>query len=333
MTKPARTFTVDLGWEILLRDLGVAPRDVLRAARLPEDLFAGGAPSLDRDGYFRLWQALQDVTGDPQMPLKLGQTLSVDAFSPPLFAAFCSPDLTTALTRLAQYKPLIGPLSLHLAHGADGVTARFDGIDGLPLPASLAAMELVFLTQLARSALRDRVVPVAVTLVQPPDDPAPFAAYFGVAVAPGPTNSVTFDPTTAFRPFLSANAAMFEVFDPALRGRLADLGPAPEMREKLRACLMEMLPAGDVSMAGAARRLAMSQRTLQRRLKDEGTSFQAELNTLRADLATHYLTRSRVSPGEISFLLGYDDPNSFFRAFQGWTGTTPARVRAGGRPA
>lgn len=333
MTRTARTFTIDLGWDILLRDLGVAPRDVLRAAGLPEDLFAGGAPGLDRDGYFRLWHALEDVTGDPQMPLRLAQALSVEAFSPPLFAAFCSPDLTTALTRLARYKPLIGPLRLHLGHGADGVTARFDGIDGQPLPASLAAMELAFLTRLARSALRDRVVPLAVTLVSPPDDPAPFAAFFGVAVVPGPTNSVTFDPTTASRPFLSANAAMFEVFEPALRARLADLGPAPEMRARLRACLMEMLPAGDVSMASAARRLAVSQRTLQRRLRDEETSFQNELNTLRADLATHYLTRSRVSPGEISFLLGYDDPNSFFRAFQGWTGTTPAQMRAGARQA
>ena len=84
-------------------------------------------------------------------------------------------------------------------------------------------------------------------------------------------------------------------------------------------------------MAGTAARLAVSQRTLQRRLQEEGSSFQHELNALREDLARHYLTNPRYSSAEIAFLLGYDDPNSFIRAFHGWTGSTPDRVRAESR--
>ncbi|MEM7443942.1 MAG: helix-turn-helix transcriptional regulator, partial [Pseudomonadota bacterium] len=76
-----------------------------------------------------------------------------------------------------------------------------------------------------------------------------------------------------------------------------------------------------------AGRLAISARTLQRRLSEEGTSFQQELNGIREELARHYLTNSHYSSAEISFLLGYDDPNSFIRAFHAWTGQTPERAR------
>jgi AraC-like DNA-binding protein len=81
----------------------------------------------------------------------------------------------------------------------------------------------------------------------------------------------------------------------------------------------------------SAARLGVSNRTVQRRLKEEGMTFQWVLNRTREDLATHYLKTSRMSGAEISFLLGFEDPNSFSRAFQAWTGNTPEHVRAAAR--
>ena len=81
-------------------------------------------------------------------------------------------------------------------------------------------------------------------------------------------------------------------------------------------------------MSAVARELAMSTRTLQRRLKDEGTTFQDILGDTRESLARHYLSASDMPTSEISFLLGYDDPRSFYRAFNTWTGTTPQALRA-----
>jgi AraC-like DNA-binding protein len=71
----------------------------------------------------------------------------------------------------------------------------------------------------------------------------------------------------------------------------------------------------------------MSKRSLQRRLKDEGLTFQAILDDTRADLAMTYLRDQNLSAEEISYLLAYRDPNSFYRAFQDWTGMTPAQAR------
>jgi AraC-like DNA-binding protein len=100
------------------------------------------------------------------------------------------------------------------------------------------------------------------------------------------------------------------------------------MHERVRTCAMEILASGECSIDEVARRLGVSARSLQRKLSAEGTSFQKELNLLREDLACHYLTRTHHSAPEVAFLLGYQDTNSFYRAFNGWTGQTPEQVRA-----
>ncbi|MDX6260657.1 MAG: hypothetical protein QOH84_2345, partial [Kribbellaceae bacterium] len=73
--------------------------------------------------------------------------------------------------------------------------------------------------------------------------------------------------------------------------------------------------------------LAISTRTLQRRLQLESTAFQTILRTTRESLARHYLTNSTMTAAEIAYLLGYDDATSFYRAFHDWTGQTPEAVR------
>jgi AraC-like DNA-binding protein len=99
--------------------------------------------------------------------------------------------------------------------------------------------------------------------------------------------------------------------------------------DRVRSALLEMLPAGMSSIDAVAQRLAMSKRSLQRHLGDEGVSFQDVLNNVRQELAQHYLTNSTVSPGEISWLLGFQESNSFIRAFRSWTGKTPGAYRMG----
>ena len=85
-------------------------------------------------------------------------------------------------------------------------------------------------------------------------------------------------------------------------------------------------------MSDVARALAMSTRTLQRRLQAEGTSYQAALSTTRESLAHHYLHNEAMSAGQISFLLGYENPSSFYRAFHSWTGQTPETARTTSQP-
>jgi AraC-like DNA-binding protein len=329
MANMTKKFTLEVGWRGILEALGLNAQDLLRHADLPRDLFTRARPELTEDEHFRLWESAAALLDDPLFPLKLGQSISAESFSPPLFAAFCSPDLSTAVERLARYKPLIGPMVLHRSDDRDGLSVGCGHTGGRPLPPSVAGMELVFLVHMARLATRHRVVPLRVEFANLPDGPEHYSDFFGVPVEAGPANKLTFSPEDAKRPFLSVNDGMFSIFEPVLAARLEDLEREASFRDRVRACLVEALPGGRGSMADIARKLAVSTRTMQRRLAEEGSSFQEELNELRAELARHYLTRSDYSSAEISFLLGYNDPNSFIRAVHAWTGQTPQMIRGG----
>ena len=99
------------------------------------------------------------------------------------------------------------------------------------------------------------------------------------------------------------------------------------MKERVRSALQEMLPAGQSSIEEIANRLAISKRSLQRRLSEELSSYQEVLNATRRELAHYYLSRSSAALVEIAYLLGFQDGNSFIRAFRGWTGETPREYR------
>ena len=121
---------------------------------------------------------------------------------------------------------------------------------------------------------------------------------------------------------------MWTFFEPELRRRLSELDETATMTQRVHGALLELLPGGGASVGAVAKKLAVSPRTLQRRLQQEGQSFREVVNGTREQLARHYLKSSTISGAEISYLLGFEDPNSFFRAFQGWTGETPEQARA-----
>lgn len=330
----AGTFAIWPGWLLLMHDAGVNGANVLRRAQLPGDLFARASTRLDSETYFKLWAAIEAEAGRGQepVPLQLARRMSSDWFEPELFVALCSDNMNGALARLAKYKRLAGPMALHIERTERRTSATLEFLDrALPPPPVLMAFKLVFLVQLARLATRSTMHPVRVGWPQPPQS-APearaYADYFGVTVEKAPVPTVVFTAEDAQCPFLTANNGMWSFFEPALRQRLADLDGHATTVDRVRSALLEALPAGELSMQAVCRKLGVSTRTLQRRLKEEGSSFQQTLDSLRNALAHHYLQNSLMSGAEIAFLLGFEDPNSFIRAFHGWTGSTPHTVRS-----
>ena len=321
-----RRFVLDFAWPALLAALDLRASDLLRRAGLPEGLLNTPRPTLNADDFAALWDAMTASIATPTPGLYLGQAFEAESFSPPLLAAFCSPDLKIATERLSRFKPLVGPLILESHDMAAGLELTFDAEPGVFLPREYIAAELVFLVHLARLATKTDMRPIAVEMRAPPDH-EDYAAFFGRDIRKGPFNRVVFSATDARRPFLSANPALFKVFESDLQSRLDEMDQGASTTERLRAVLTEVLPAGQADVGVSAKRLGMSSRTLQRRLGSEGTSFQEELKSIRETLARDYLSQKAVTNAEIAYLLGYEDPNSFFRAFHEWTGTTPDRLR------
>jgi AraC-like DNA-binding protein len=320
-------FTLDPSIRALLRDLGIPAGRVLRRAELPAGLLSGTPVDLPPDQFFRFWEALAAESDNPNLGVAIGQAISVEMFSPPLFAALCSPNLEVAARRIASYKPLIGPMGVDITTERTALTVRYRWPAGMTPPQLLATTELLFWVALTRIATRHHVQPVRVTARQLPPDPDGVAAYCGVPFRAGASESITFAAEDAARPFLTESEPMWRLFAPELRRRLTDLQATASAAERVHTALLETLPAGDSAMSTVAHHLTTSARTLQRQLQLEGTTYQAVLAGTRERLARHYLSHSAMSTAEIAYLLAYDDTNSFYRAFRTWTGSTPDSVR------
>lgn len=330
MTAPREaTFGIDHSASLLLHNLNLPKSDVLRRAGLPEDL-------LDREetvrlptaSFFALWAAIDASVTVEAFPLHIVEGFSAEVFSPCLFAELCSPNLRVSLDRLDTYKRLTMPMALHVTdeEGACQVEVRWLLAD-TPPPASLIVAELAYIVHVARIATRQRIEPLAVETQRPLVPIETYAAWMGVTPTVSHRNALTFRASDVREPFLTHNAGMWRVFEGDLRRRLADLDKQSTLTERTRAVLLEALPSGRGSLDGVAKMLGLSGRTLQRRLRQEGTSFKEVLQQTRRSLAKHYLTQTNVSASHISFLLGFDNPTSFFRAYNAWTGTTPESTR------
>ena len=208
--KQASEFAVQPSWRLLLCDMGLNPDHLLRSAQLPADLFSRSGGSVTAAQYFRLWQAMEDSAGAESLPLLLGQSVSSEAFDPPIFACLCSPNLSVAMQRLSLYKRLVGPITLTVDAKASGcsITLECYGNEGA-IPKSLAMTELVFLTQLVRLGTRQHLVPTEVALPDPPEDLTGYIAYFGVAPQRRPQIRLVFSREDSVRPFLTANDSMW----------------------------------------------------------------------------------------------------------------------------
>lgn len=132
-------------------------------------------------------------------------------------------------------------------------------------------------------------------------------------------------------PFTTFNEELLRVLGAQLDSELQDRETASSIADRVKQVLRRSLAGRRPSREDAAQELNLSVRTLQRRLSDAGTSFQRLVQDVRRELARMYLAEKRVEFSEAAFLLGYEDTNSFFRAFHEWEGASPGawRVRHG----
>lgn len=327
MKKEAK-FVVTPSWSTLFKHLNVPEIPVLRRAGLPTDLFYRKGAELTTREYFRLWRAFEDVIEDKNFAIKFVKSLNLSVFEPPIFAACCSPDLTTAIHRIKDFKPLIAPIDMAVDQTAETTTVRLSFFrNETDIPISLSTMELGFFVQLARLCTGQHIRPIALTTPGPVAMQEGAFEFFECAAQRGDRISITFSNEDCGLPFVTENNQMWTFFEEGLQKRLIELKAEEQMSERVRAALLELLPCNQASVDAVAKKLFVSRRTLQRRLKEENTSFKGILTGVREDLALHYIKKSDLPYNQISFLLGYEDPNSFFRAFNGWTGTTPDTVR------
>jgi AraC-like DNA-binding protein len=309
--------------------LGIDPLDMLNQAGLGHLELKQAANGVSAQDYIAAWTAMIDLTGRESMPIDLGIAIARGPVVPVFLALDCAPDLERGLRRITRYKRLIGPSRMHVFGDADNLTVEYESTEPwLELPSSMMALYLSFVAEKARLMTARSMIPVAATLKSEDKNRHALARQLGVLPMYGEKASLTYSRADATSPFLSSAQGLWEAMEQDLERQLTASVRASSMSSKVTSALLTQMPLGNADVVSICDDLGVSRSTMQRRLSDEQTTFQQILDDTREQLAVRYLTKSAFSNDEISYLLAYSDPNSFFRSFRRWTGLSPSEVRA-----
>jgi len=306
---------------------GIPSSALLRQARLPATAHLTGQ-SLTTAQYFALMRALEELSSEPALGIKMIETAPTSVHPPSTLAAFHARDYRDGLERLARFKRLCTPEALVISE-ADGVcTITIDWFYAIESEPDIS-IDFTFATlmELGRRSTGKPIRPHRVDYARPGPKIAAYDAYFKAPVRYGAArDALVLDCDDLDRPFPGHNPELLAMLTPVLGGALADLGTMT-IAEQVVAALKRGLPSGRPDVAEIARELGMSERTMQRRITDEGTTFRDLLAEARKDLGRRLLSNETVQIEEVAYLLGYQDTTSFHRAFREWEGMSPGRWR------
>lgn len=312
-----------------LDELGLSPVVVLRQAELPLGLFDQEKILLTTEEMFALYQGISAVSKDPAIGLKLGTEERVERYDPIAIAALYTRSFRDALQRLARYKQLTCPEEIRLVERGGEFLVQFIWLlADQPEPSLLVDACFAWIVGIGRRGTGLPVNPKRVEFQRPEKHRKMHEAHFRCPVKfDARQNVLVFSKADIDRPFLTHNPDLLAMVAPQLEAELTRQLAEKTISEQVKGIVKKLLAGRRPTLQDVARELHLSTRTLQRRLTDEGVTFQQLMEGARRELAQHYLLHSSLELSETAYLLGYEDANSFFRAFHHWVGTSPAEWR------
>lgn len=279
----------------------------------------------------RLWLNAVEATRNPCIGLDFAQHLHPTGVPALSCAFYASATIKEAFERLARYFRVVNQTTRPQLDETDGgycLRLSFPGgAPSLPYPHSDAILASAL--TMARTNAGDELSPLRLELMHPaPPCATRLAAFFRAPIEfDAPRYAMHFAREPLLRTLLTGNSETVLAAEKSLRDYLARMDRG-DIAAQARKFIAERLTSGEPSASDAARALALSPRTLQRRLAAGGTSFARLLDETRRQLAQEYLRDPENTIEETAFLVGFAEAASFHRAFRRWTGEKPAAFRS-----
>ncbi len=325
-------------WD-LLGLYGRDPRPIFKEAGLDPAKMRKPGARYRADALERAWALASNIIDDPCFGLRAAEVWSPSSMGALGYAMLASENLRTALRRMERYhKVIIGWQFIETAETGDEFRIKLNtGPTSARVHARMDALMSVIL-EICRRGLGQRVAPVRVALMHRVQAcERRYREVFGTQVESGAQDyMMALSLQVVEKPLLGADKELVAINERIMSPYLKRLKGDPFLTE-VKGLIVRHLPSGNLTDEAVAQRLFMSSRSLQRRLKERGTTFNRLASQIRYDLARKYLARKDASMAEISFMLGFSDLTSFSRAFKGWAGVPPRKYRKEcpkpGRPA
>lgn len=310
--------------------LGVDRAELMHAAGLSEAQLADPDARVPVRCDLRLWEALAPRA----MGLEIGQRLGLGAAGIVGHVMRHGSTVAEALALMQRFAAVVHPELMPRVERRETPAGARVVFVRPPTPAFAALREPVYAQAASTVSVMQTLLgrPVRAAWVtyplSRPADASRHERFFGAPVAwDGALFEVAFDADLLTRALPRADAAVLPYLTRHAEAMQAELDAPGDLVSTVRREIGFALAQGEPRSADVARRLAMSPRTMSRRLADAGSSFSALVEAERIDRATRLLADPRLTSAQVAVLLGYAEPAPFHRAFKRWMGVAPAEWR------
>ena len=307
----------------LLEALGLDPTGPVDASRM--------VPS---EAYYEFFAELSER--DPsgvELPLRIGAAMRSDEYGAFGLAWKSAPDLRGSFTRSERYGHVLGKAETYsLKPGPGGAFFSLEKVGHGQLGMLLSnEASLSAVVTISQEVSTDRFVPLGIYFSHAPRGPrAIYEDHFGCPVHfESGRDAVLVSEANLAAPNKLGDETIARFFDQHLEEELAAMAQSSGLEQRVRIAVARMLSEGVPALSLIASNLGMSARTLQRRLSDQGQSYQGLVDLARQELAEQLLRDTDYSLAEIAFLTGFSEQSGFTRAFKRWSGQTPRSYRLG----
>lgn len=308
----------------LVEDLGLTPGGPIDPSKM-----------ISAEDYYDFFAAI--VERDPEgltLPLRIGASMRSDEYGAFGLAWKSAPNLRGSYLRAERYGRVLGSAATYsLQETSDGLFFNLeraeDGSPGMLLSneATMSAVDTI-----SKEVSTSAFVPLAIYFKHAPrGDAATYEAYFGCPVRfQTGRDAVHLNEDIIDAPNKLGDETIANFFDRHLEQELAVLNKDDGLEQLVRRAVANVLSEGVPTLSFISAELGMGARTLQRRLSEQGHSFQSVVDMARRDLAQRLLKETNYSLAEIAFLTGFSEQSGFTRAFKRWKGQTPRSFRLEG---
>jgi len=316
---------------VLLAERGIDTAAVLARVGLDARLFEDPEHRVSFAALGKLLEVCVEVTGCFHFGLLIGQRFRLPALGVLGHLMRNAPTVRDALRMAALHLQIHDRGAVSLSFDvSDGRTALGYALFAGPTPAAeqildgAIAMQYLLLRDLCGRSWKPRAIQLSHSR---PAKPAPLLQFFGVRVEfDAQISAIVFDSSWLDHPIKGADPDAFAAITHAIEAdpSLSMSSLAAQVRRSMHA----MIFTGSTSSANVARLFNLHERTLRRRLAEEGATVRGLTSEVRRELAQHLLRDTDLPVSEVAAILHYSDLAVFSRAFRNWSNASPHEWRA-----
>lgn len=305
--------------------------EMLKFAKIDENILQEDSGNIDSEKLSNIFRYCMDKTKNPYLSLDIGQSIPYQSLGLLGYLLLNTKNLKQMIEKFNYYQKLIGGhLKFHFEDTGDfyKFVIYINENKFIPVPSFHAEVHLTAILNILTQILGKKVLPQYTYFTQKKvENTKRYEELFSKNIYfEKEENAIFFQKDKLDIPVENANPAMLNYFESQADKILKEL-ENNSWFQKTEKEILKNIGDRQITIEFIASNLGVSVRTLQNYLKKESKKFSDALNSVRKNLAEHYIKNTNLDDVTISFLLGYSEVSSFYRAFKKWNGETPKELK------